>query len=96
MLLRDYLIRHHAGLSVSSSPTAITCHRGQPLRPLLVPIERIAPGIPQDDNLVQEVTLFLGGEPRPIPCDQLVPNSTADERSRPCGLHIALLIGLHK
>ena len=28
-------------------------------RPLLAPIERIAPGVPQDDNLVQELALVL-------------------------------------
>jgi hypothetical protein len=68
-------------------------HQCPPSRPFLVPIERIAPGSPEDDNLIQEVSLFLGGLPKLIPCDEPIPNGTADERGRPCRLHIALLIG---
>jgi hypothetical protein len=34
-------------------------HGMDPSRPLLAPIERIGPGIPENDNLVQELALVL-------------------------------------
>jgi hypothetical protein len=34
-------------------------HGMDPSRPLLAAIERVAPGIPEDDNLVQELALVL-------------------------------------
>jgi len=74
----------------------MTRHRRSPSRPLLGPIERIAPGVPENDDLIQEFQLFRCGGPRLIPCQKLFPNGTADERSRAGGLHIALLIGLHE
>jgi len=72
------------------------CYQCPLLRPFLVPIERRASGVPEDDNLVQDFALFLGGVPGLIPCDELIPNGTADERGRTYRLHIALLIGPHK
>jgi hypothetical protein len=37
----------------------MTLYRFAPSHPLLVPIERIAPGVPEDDDLIQEFELFL-------------------------------------
>jgi hypothetical protein len=34
-------------------------HGMDPSRPLLAAIERVAPGIPEDDHLVQELALVL-------------------------------------
>jgi hypothetical protein len=34
-------------------------HGMDPSRPFLAPIERIAPGVPEDDDLVQELALVL-------------------------------------
>jgi hypothetical protein len=34
-------------------------HGMDPSRPLLAPIERIGPGVPENDNLVQELALVL-------------------------------------
>jgi hypothetical protein len=43
----------------TDSPKAMTLYRFAPSHPLLVPIERIAPGVPEDDDLIQEFELFL-------------------------------------
>jgi hypothetical protein len=69
---------------------------GIPSHPLLVPIEHIAPGVPEDDDLIQEGALVRGGGRRLSPSEELVANGTAGERGRAGGLYIPLLIGLEE
>jgi hypothetical protein len=51
----------HQGFVLSDNRLGLMAegHGMDPSRPLLAPIERIAPGVPEDDNLVQELALVL-------------------------------------
>jgi hypothetical protein len=51
----------HQGFVLSGDGLGLIAggHGMDPSRPLLAPIERIGPGVPENDNLVQELALVL-------------------------------------
>jgi len=72
------------------------CPGAPPSRPLLGPIERLAPGVPEDDELVPAFARLREGWLRLIPGHELVPPGTPGQRSWTCGLPIPLCRGLHE
>jgi hypothetical protein len=58
---REALARGHQGFVLSGDGLGLIAggHGMDPSRPLLAPIEGIGPGVPENDNLVQELALVL-------------------------------------